>query len=251
MRDKQWSFPLTLAQTPNGLGVRDPVITEHRGTVFAAFYDADQGGHYVMRTSSDDGQSWSDLFAPFARHIGANGAGSFAVDSNNDLHLFWGERIPGNPDVHGLWHSVWKGARVWSEPEPIISGPQTAEFDPSASKAVVSQGNVLLVTWRQDPGLSGNGVWYSYETLSAPEKPIFALPTLAVPSTATPSATITPESSVPTRIATPRPVINPQADGDIPASIGSNPSMSVLIAIVPVILIVLMLVVVRNLNGPR
>lgn len=250
MRDKQWSFPITLAQAPTGLGVHNPAITEHRGLVFAAFYDADMGGHYVMRTSSDDGQSWTDLFAPFARYVGANGPVSFVADSNDDLHLFWGERTTGNPDVHGMWHSVWKGARVWSEPEAIVSGPQTAEFDPSAPKAVVSQGNVLLVTWRQDPGLSGNGVWYSYEILSAPEKPLLALPTLAVPSTPTPSETSTSESSVPTRTAFPRPVFTPQADGDIPASIGSNPSIGVLIAIVPVVLIVLMLVVVRNFKGP-
>ena len=104
---KQWRFPVSLGESPGGLGVRDPAIMEHSGHVFGAFYDPAVGGHYVVRTSSDDGLSWADAFAPFPGHVGANGAGSFVVDANNDLHLFWGQRIPGTQgasDIHGMWY---------------------------------------------------------------------------------------------------------------------------------------------------
>jgi hypothetical protein len=253
LRDGQWRFPLSLAQTPSGLGVRDPTIIEHDGIIFAAFYDADLGGHYVMRISSDDGQTWKDPITPFPKHIGANGAGSFVVDANGDLHLFWGERIPGSqgsPDIHGMWHSLWQGDAPWSEPEAVVSGQASSEFDPSAPNAVVSQGNVILVTWREDPGLAGNGVWYSYSSLNAPELPLLALPTPAASSTAGPSVTATSEHSVPTRTTIPRPAFTPQADSALPTSFDSNPDIGILIAILPVVLILSALVLVRNLRGP-
>jgi hypothetical protein len=106
-----------------------------------------------------------------------NGSLSLVIDGNNDLHLFFGQRISGNPDIHGLWHSMLVNNR-WTEPDALIKGPRIVDkegptgFDPYDARAVVSQGNVLLVTWRTDPGdIKDNGVWYSYATINAPEAP--------------------------------------------------------------------------------
>ena len=97
------------------------------------------------------------------------------------LHLFFGQRIPGSPDIHGMWHSTWENDG-WSEPEGIITGRKVLDkegftsFDPVQAQAAVSQGNVILVTWMTDFGSKGNGVWYSYKELNLPELPIVPLP---------------------------------------------------------------------------
>ena len=180
--DSQWSPPIKLVQAESGYGVQTPALIEYRGDIFAFFNVGGTVG-IVMRRSMDEGISWSQPVQIFSRHVGVNGSLSLVVDGNDDLHIFFGQRITGNPDIHGMWHSVWQGGK-WSEPEPIVSGPQIADlvgdkaFDPYEARAVVSHGNVILVTWRSDPGLKGNGVWYSYKNLDAAELPIEVLPTV-------------------------------------------------------------------------
>jgi hypothetical protein len=83
-----------------------------------------------------------------------------------------------------MWHSRFINNR-WIEPESLIKGPRVVDrsgdkgFDPNFARAVVSQGNVILVTWRTDPGAGANGIWYSYKKIAAPELPIAVYPTLA------------------------------------------------------------------------
>lgn len=176
-----WSQPVLLVDAQDGLGTQTPTIIEYSDRLFALYNIL---GKITMRRSSDDGQTWDDPSIIFPRHGGVNGSLSLVIDGNNDLHLFFGQRISGSggPDIHGMWHSRLVNNR-WIEPEGITKGPKIHDlvgdtsFDPSAARAVVLSGNVLLVTWMSDPGLKGNGVWYSYEKVNAPESPVHALPT--------------------------------------------------------------------------
>jgi hypothetical protein len=202
--DFQWSQPATLAEASSGYGTNTPAIIEHGGDVLAVYNVTPK---IIMRRSTDGGQTWGIPVVPFSRHVGVNGNLSLVTDSNNDLHLFFGQRITGNPDIHGMWRSQWLNDR-WSVPEAVVSGPTAmlgnTLFDPFAAQAVASQGNVILVTWRTDPGngtQNENGVWYSYAVLDAPELPVKLLATVvasSTPLTATaakpPEATSTPVS---------------------------------------------------------
>jgi len=188
----KWSEPALLAYTPDGLGTSSVTIIEHEKTLFAIYILPPK---ITMRRSTDNGETWQDPVIIFPRHVGVNGSPSPVVDSSGNLHLFFGQRISGSPDIHGMWHSIWVNDR-WTEPEAVVKGPRVADnvgessFDPVSPHAVVSQGNVLLVTWSQDPGLEikPNGVWYSYQVLDTPELPLEPLQALPqVMSTAEPS----------------------------------------------------------------
>jgi hypothetical protein len=170
----EWSKPFLLVYSPDGLGTQTPTIIEYNGTLYALL---NMTPKITMKRSLDDGKAWDDPSIIFPRHVGVNGSLSLVIDGNNDLHLFFGQRISGNPDIHGLWHSMLVNNR-WTEPDALIKGPRIVDkegptgFDPYDARAVVSQGNVLLVTWRTDPGdIKDNGVWYSYATINAPEAP--------------------------------------------------------------------------------
>lgn len=176
----KWSEPVLLADAQEGLGTQTPTIIEYDGKLIALY---NMTPKIMMRSSSDDGETWDTPTAIFPRHIGVNGALSLVIDSNDELHLFFGQRISGSPDIHGMWHSTFINNR-WTEPEALIKGPKVSDlvgsnsFDPNTAHAVVSQGNVILVTWRTDPGARGNGVWYSYKTGFGPELPVEPLPTM-------------------------------------------------------------------------
>jgi hypothetical protein len=169
-----WSIPTLLEGAQNDLGTQTPAIIEYKDTLFA-FYN--QTPKIMMRRSSDNGVTWKDPVIMFPRHIGVNGTLSPVIDGAENLHIFFGQRISGDPDIHGMWHSEWNNDR-WTEPDAVISGPQVTDldgnnsFDPYDANAIVSQGNVILVTWRTDPGLKGNGVWFSSKLLDIPELPI-------------------------------------------------------------------------------
>jgi hypothetical protein len=115
-------------------------------------------------------------------------------------------------------------------------------FDPFEARAVVSQGNVLLVTWRSDPGLMGNGVWYSEKVLDAPELP------LAMPGTVLPTKQLNhyPTGSPLNLVPTPRP--GSETAMDTPDSLTNSsesniPTNALLIAIVPVFLLISMVII--------
>jgi hypothetical protein len=174
----EWSDPVPLAITPDGLGVRDMTMIELGETVLVTYVlPGVPSPKFIMRSSIDDGLTWKDPSIIFPRHVGANGPGSLVIDGNNGLHIFFGQRISGSPDIHGMWHSTWMDNR-WMEPEAVVKGPSVMDpigdksFDPFAASAVVSQGNVILVTWRTDPGSNANGVWYSYKVLDIPASPV-------------------------------------------------------------------------------
>jgi hypothetical protein len=176
----EWSNPIKLASVDSGYGVLNPTITGNEKELIAVYADTPK---ITFRESFDNGTTWEKPIVPFVNHIGVNGNISIVKDSNDELHLFFGQRVPGMPDMHGMWHSIWINGS-WSEPEAVISGPQVIDhsgdsaFDLFDARAVLIQGNILLITWRSDPGLNGNGVWFSYEVLNVPQLPVVFLPTM-------------------------------------------------------------------------
>jgi len=164
---QSWSKPIEL-DIP---GVRTPSIIEHDDVLFVSYYHVSTNGNW-WRRSSDGGITWTTPAQVSPRHKGTNGGLSFVVDGGNTLHAFFGERIDDNN--HGIWHSIWNGT-AWSNPEAVVKGPQIRDviggdgFDPRSARAIVINGNVLLVTWGTD-GFGGlNGAWYSYKQIDAPE----------------------------------------------------------------------------------
>jgi hypothetical protein len=180
----QWSEPFQLASTEDGLGSQTPAIIEYKDSLIALF---NLPPKIMMRRSTDGGKTWDAAAVLFPRHVGVNGSISPVVDGNNELHLFFGQRISGSPDIHGMWHSILNGNR-WTEPNAVVKGPRIwdteglTSFDPYEARAVVSQGNVILVTWITDLGdRKPNGVFYSYSVLDAPESPVVTLPAASIP----------------------------------------------------------------------
>lgn len=226
---RQWRGPVRLATAESGYGVLIPTITEHDGELFVAY-----SGVTLIR-SRDGGLTWSEPARPF-QQTGVNGIMSFVEDSGGRLHLLWSQRISGAPDIHGVWHSLWQDGR-WTEPEPVVSGPAVpdktgnAAFDPYDVGAVVSQGNMLLVTWRQDPGLKGNGVWYSYLRLDTPELEVVLLPEIA--AEVAPTA-VSVQQGQPTPVPTP----NTAVTGPVRATeiVGiRNPVAPIMLGVLPVV----------------
>ncbi len=239
LAEKSWSDPATLATSESGLGVMHPAIIETDTNIFAVYIVTPK---VVMRRSQDGGETWSEPIEPFGRHIGVNGTLSLVTDSAGELHLLWGQRIPGSPDIHGMWHSIWRDNSRWTEPEPVVSGPRVLDttsdkgFDPFNARAVISQGNVLLVTWRTDPGnIKPNGIWYSYTTLNTPELPVVALAAPPEPTPTTVPATPTPEPSPVSTLNTT--AISVTAGGEARAVTPDAPASPLLVGILPVVML--------------
>lgn len=240
-----WREPIELAR-PIGdvVEVDTPTIIEYENELFVIYHDAQPTTRH-MRRSRDGGRTWTEAVRLFP-HVGSNGPASLVVDSNNVLHMFFGNRVGEHPANHGMWHSIWQGGR-WNGPEAIISGPQVQEeiggngFDPSFANAVVSQGNVILVTWTSDPQAGRNGAWYSYTVLDAPELPVVAIPTQVV-FTPIPPATATPLST-PTLSSTPRQTL-PTPDTAFPATEPISDPMAPLITGGAVVALFIMIVVI-------
>jgi hypothetical protein len=192
-----WEAPIILKELDGALAYSATII-EHQGELFAIYHDDDPTTRW-MRRSIDGGNNWSVPVRLFD-HLGSNGPSSLIIDNNNELHMFFGNRV-GWPSIHGLWHSIWQGHQ-WSQPIPVISGPPAPNFDPGRQQAVVSQGNVILVTWIQELGRpERNGVWYSYMIVDAPAFPVHSYPTQEHIVTSTPAPTRSPNLS-PTSMST-------------------------------------------------
>jgi hypothetical protein len=175
---RAWTAPLRLATVkPDQYEVDWPSIVAHRGDLLVIYNDYAPTKR-MMRVSPDGGETWGDGVEVMAPTVGEYGNAAFAVDASDTLHVVFGDRAR-----HlNLWHSVWRDG-AWQDPEPIAptteatthpSGPM--EFHPSRPRLVASQGNVLLVAWRTDPGHPHNGTWFAYKRLDVPELPLVALP---------------------------------------------------------------------------
>jgi hypothetical protein len=239
--ENQWSQPYLLAELEgDDYSTNFPSIIKHKDELFVIYQD-DFPATRWMRRSKDNGQVWTSPVRPFL-HEGEYEAAVLLEDSNQTLHMILGNRI-GNPEIHGMWHSFWTGER-WTDLEPVVSGPKTNLFDPSAPQAVISQGNVLLASWWMDTSsIYRNGAWYSYTELDAPELPVRPVPTL--PPSPTPSlAVVAIPTFSPTTTPTPQvPISNIDNDEN---TFLSNPSIPIIIGILPVLVFVSVLITIRN-----
>jgi hypothetical protein len=252
VKHRQWSDPLVLDVLTDGgllkLGILTPSIIEYKGDIIVTYYNGNVNGNW-WRRSSNGGQTWTDPIQVSPRHVGTNGAISFVVDSNNILHIFFGERIDDNN--HGMWHSVWQANR-WAESEAVIRGPQVRDqiggkgFDPKSARAVISQGNVVLVTWVTDGVAGENGAWYSYAKLDTPELPVQTLPTAPVLSTPVPTLIATPSLST----ITPSPTrsVVPNYEDNSSDSVTGNTIVPLIIGLMPVVLLISAIIIVSQLN---
>jgi hypothetical protein len=173
-----WSAPVLLASATEGLGPQAPTIIEYHGALLVVYIMTPK---LMMQRSNDNGQTWDDPTRLFPRHVGANGSLSLIIDSTSTLHLLFGQRITGNPDIHGMWHSTYQNGH-WLEPEAVASGPLVMDktgatgFDPFEAHGAIVQGNVILATWITERGSEGNGVWFSYKLLDSRENPAVPIP---------------------------------------------------------------------------
>jgi hypothetical protein len=198
------------------------------------------------RRSKDGGGTWSQPTIVMGNLKGENGLPIFAADSANNLHVVFANRTLDDKTV-GLWHSEWKGDH-WSESDAIVAGAGTLQFNPDWPQAIIAQGNQLLATWRQDPGITGNGVWYSYATLTSPELAVENVPTPA-PTETVPaqSAAMLEPTLVPSRSPTPV-VLGQSANAASPISPLDSPMTTIVAAAVSVLGFLSAIFVVRKLQ---
>jgi hypothetical protein len=243
---QQWNEPIVLAEEsvgdlgPGTFGPSYPVVAETgNGDKIVVAYNSNGGpptnGRPALwvRLSRDKGQTWTEPTRPFPRHVGLSGEHDLVIDGNGIVHVLFIQRIEqqvmgGYSAIGGIWHSELRGNQ-WTEPDRFSTG--NAGYD---VHAVISQGNVILVTWRDDPGSGQDGVRYSLTTLKVPELPVVPVPTLPATPTATPLPTATPSV-----ILTPTPSsrLTVVRQGGAATAVTSNPAGPFVIGVVPVILV--------------
>ncbi len=257
LADRKWSTPVQFADsvgTDQGMGIANPNMIEHKDSLLIMFNNGIPPvgvppAQYVV-SSSDHGETWSTPLRAFPNHVGRNGVVSMLIDSTDTLHTLFAQRIPlsinnSYAERNGVWHS-WQEIGGWVEPEEIVGitsqpgqqVPQSVNTYPIGGydvRGVVSQGNVILATWREDPGGGNTGVRFSYTLLDASELSVQALPEVVldtqIPPTLTEATTQVPADSLETgeigNLNEPPPGSNPS----------SSPSTVLLVALVPVIVI--------------
>jgi len=254
---RRWNEPTVIAEgVPGGvLGVQSPSLIEYAGELFVMYDNGipEQGVVRLIRRSSDGGRTWTEAVRPFPGHVGGNGPAGFVVDSNNDLRVFFGQRTNAAlaQQIHGMWYSEWHPMTgSWGGVKDIVSGPLVQDiddkngFDPSAARAITSQGNLLMVVWRTDPGNGANGAWFAYTELDGPAYPMTPLPTPAPPVQLT--AIFTPPETVTdtTGLVGIPPLISTQAPPAIKQL--ANPAMPLFVGLAPVGIFLLYIVYRQN-----
>lgn len=242
---KQWSLPLALQTLKGNDYEADWAFIIPFNDELFVIYNYGFPPRRWMRRSSDGGKTWTEPVVAFDSK-GEYGHAALVVDSANTLHILVGNRTS-DDSLYGIWHGTWLGDK-WSALEPVVSGPLTPTFGPSHPRAVVVQGNTILVTWRTDPGQTASGVWYSSAALDAPELPTAALPTPVATGLPTPTLTATPlpVSPTPTRAAVAL-LSTPETPSPF-AEFTRSPTGAIGIAVVPVFVLLMLLFLVRNLR---
>ncbi len=190
-----WNMPVTIA-TLEGYSADWASVIQYHNELLLIYQNSFPATRW-MRRSVDDGQTWTDPIMIFPKYVGEYGFVELVVDNSDILHMFLGNRTREEPEIHGMWESVWDG-NSWSPLVPITSGPRIVApvggdgYDPTRPSVVVSQGNTILVTWWTDPGAGFNGVWYSYTIMNLPESPIRPIPTISTTIKTSVIPTITP-----------------------------------------------------------
>ena len=188
----------------------------------------------LVQLSSDGGKSWSRPLGPFPYHVGRSGEHALVLDGTGIPHCLFVQRIENTTSdgdhsiIGGVWHSAFINGN-WTNPDRFVT-----TYSPHDIRAVVSQGNVLLVVWREDPGAGNHGVWFSYTVLNTPELPVIPLSTVPVTIVAQPLPTPTLLPAIPT----PTPEINVLEELP-PSRWINNPVFPLVAGVAPVVLIVI------------
>lgn len=235
-----WTRPTVLAKAFN-YEADTPSIIEHDDSLIVIYHNDFPTTRFMIR-SFDGGDTWTSPVRLF-EHVGSNGPAALIVDSSDTLRMFFGNRI-GTPATHGLWHSTWANGR-WTQPDGVVTGPSIPQgdngeegFDPTHAQAVITQGNTLLVIWRQDPAAGPIHIWYSYRSLDAPQIPTKVLTWVPSPTAPTPEPQNTP---TPVENA-----ITPFA-GEIPTESGGDEiNSALLIGIGPAVILILVIIVLKQ-----
>lgn len=156
-----------------------------------SFFEGGWRAYRNVMYSYDGGETWTESVDAFPGLIGENGFIEFSRDGSGDLHIFFANRTrEGNTltEGEGLWHSVWLGGEMWSE--PVHSSPNINMLNP---KAVIAGGNRVVTTWYT--GIDREIIVMSGTIVDAPASDPFDWPTATTIPTNTPSPTIDPNSS--------------------------------------------------------
>lgn len=165
-----WTIPTLIANRTGREYESDWGAITASGDELLILYQDSFPAAKFMRRSTDGGLTWTNPERPWP-HIGEYENAVFMKDSIGRLHTILGNRD--GDCCHGMWHSVYLDGN-WEPLEPLIFGPKTIDFDPSAPDAVISQGNLIMATWWMDSP-DRNGAWYSYAKINDVE-PIAAQP---------------------------------------------------------------------------
>jgi hypothetical protein len=247
----QWTEPINLNERVNALdyfGPSYPTVVDNGQDVIIMYNNGNPfNGRPVsigrpvqmVSLSSDHGETWRAPEVPFYQLLGRSGEHALVVDSGHVVHALFVQRVETVKDdkykvLAGIWHSTFQNG-FWSNPDVL-----NTSIAPHDVRAVVSQGNVLLVTWRQDPGEGADGVWYSYITLDSPELPVVQPPTQIPAPVATTSSPLNPDAAI---LSTPSAatlvpnLVNP------PSAFAMNPAGALIVAtiIISVVLLVIIL----------
>jgi hypothetical protein len=245
--DSTWETPVELERRidlPDYFGPSFPVIVDNGREIVVVYNGGNPfagrpvgAGRPIQRAriSLDGGLTWNEPLDPFPFHVGRSGEHTLALDGNGNPHTLFTQRIESlNEDgkysiIGGIWHSAFING-VWTNPDRFVSTVPAHDV-----RAVVSQGNVLLVVWREDPGVGQSGVWYSYSVLDVPELPVAPLATAAVDfSVQEVDTEMVPE------LSTPEPLPQPELLEDAPPTdLGGNPALPIIVGMVPVALVLI------------
>lgn len=257
--NSEWSIPAELDRRidlPGYFGPSFPAMVDigtdiivlyNGGNPYAGrFVDA---GRPTMRViiSGDSGLTWNGPANPFPLLNGRSGEHSLVVDSTGGAHGLFTMRIDREisgeyKPIAGIWHSVFQDG-IWSNPDRIVT-----TVAPHDVRAVVSQGNVLLAVWREDPGVTHpHGIWYSYKVLDAPELPVLPFPTQEAVSL---SNSVPPEPSL---TVTPTALLDRQFldQGDASRTTVSSPARPLIWGVVPVLVLISVVVIFHELRRHR
>jgi hypothetical protein len=126
----------------------------------------------MVSVSNDNGDTWEPPTVPFIKHEGRSGEHILVQDSDHVVHALFVQRTAGDAEIlGGIWHSEYQNG-YWSDPSRFIP-----TYDAHDLRAVVSQGNILLLVWRADPGVGVHGIWFTYKILDSKALPIESYPT--------------------------------------------------------------------------
>ncbi|MBK9925969.1 MAG: exo-alpha-sialidase [Anaerolineales bacterium] len=251
LQKSEWDTPIELDQRIN---IRDyfgpsfPAIVDNGREIIVVY---NSGNPFKGRPvdlgrpvqffslSKNGGVTWSDPSVPFPFHVGRSGEHTLLLDGDGVPHTLFIQRIDTKDEsgkyssIGGVWHSKFQNG-IWTNPDRFVT-----TYAPHDIRAAISQGNVLLAVWREDPGVERqHGIWYSYNVLDASQLPASPLATAEI------DYSVKVESTTASSPLTFNETPTPSSQADLfnespPSPLGNNPALPVIIGIIPVLLILI------------